>query len=152
MVDCSIRFGSMPNNRHEQATFGGSSERVNERLDELEQRIKSLEDRLDSGDVELEASDLENYLDQVGPDTHVERATAIAKFLVRVENIDPMTIEDIDEAYVDLRIPRPANMSDVLAKAENRKWMMRKGKEGQNVLWTITKPGIEAVERGFKEK
>lgn len=123
----------------------------NERFSKLEHRVDTLEEHFDSGEAEVKVSDLNEFLTRVDPDTHVERVTAIADYLVREEEIDPLTVGDFEDAYLEVRIPKPANMSDILSKAENREWIMRHSKEGQHVLWTIAQPGRDAIDRGFEE-
>lgn len=121
---------------------------LEKRVEELEERVGELED-LVSGTVVSTDSDLEAFLDRVQPGTHVERATAIGFHLMHEKGEDPFTSTDVEEAYEDSRIPKPANMSDVLNKAKRRGWVMNAGTRGQTKLWRVTKDGDEAVQGGF---
>ena len=125
------------------------SAEIEERVAELERRVKELEDMLDGGAIMPSESDLEEFLDLVSPSTHAERATTIGFWLVHEMEVGPFTIGDIESAYQECRLPKPANMSDVLAGAEEKGWLMRQGMKGQNQLWMITRDGDEAVNGGF---
>lgn len=126
------------------------SAELEQRVSHLESRVAELEEMI--GDVEIltSGSDLESFIDQAGPGTHIERATAMGFYLVHVEETAPFTVGDIEDAYEACRIPKPANLSDVLAGAEERSWLMRSGTRGQHQLWTITRDGDAAVESGFE--
>lgn len=122
---------------------------IEERVEELERRMGELEDMLEGGTIMPSESDLEGFLDLTSPNTHVERATAIGFWLVHEADEGPFTVADVERAYEDCRLRKPANLSDVLAGAEERGWLMRQGTKGQNQLWMITKDGDDAVNGGF---
>lgn len=125
-----------------------TSSDLEERVEVLEQRVQELEE-LVGGTVVTTGSDLETFLDRVQPGTHVERATAIGYHLMHVEDEDPFTSVDVEEAYEESRTPKPANMSDVLNGAQEKGWMMNPDTRGQTKLWRVTKDGDEAVQEGF---
>lgn len=125
------------------------SANIEERVEELEHRVSELEDMLEGGAIMPSESDLEGFLDLVSPNTHVERATAIGFWLVHEADEGPFTVADVEGVYEDCRLRKPANMSDVLAGAEERGWLMRQGMKGLNQLWMISKDGDEAVNGGF---
>lgn len=125
------------------------SAELEQRVEDLEQRVQELEDML-GGEVMAPSTDLEGFLDTVSPATHVERATAIGFHLVHEEDEGPFTVGDVKDAYVECRLPKPANMSDVLAGAEEKGWLMRAGTKGQQQLWTVTRDGDDAVNGGFQ--
>lgn len=124
---------------------------MEERIEKLEARVEELEEKLGSEIVGTSQTELEGFLDTVSPETHVERATAIGFYYVHEADRAPFTVADIKEGYEECRIPKPANLSDVLAGAEEKGWLMRYGKEGQTQLWSVTKEGDSAVDRGFQE-
>ncbi|MDZ7849978.1 MAG: hypothetical protein U5K70_03915 [Halodesulfurarchaeum sp.] len=124
---------------------------IEERVEDLERRVGELEDMLEGGTIMPSKSDLEEFLDLTSPNTHVERATAIGFWLVHEADEGPFMVADVEDAYEDCRLRKPANMSDVLAGANDRGWLMRQGRKGQNQLWMITKEGDEAVNGGFAE-
>lgn len=121
------------------------------RVEVLESRIDELEEMVGGSEVMTTESDMETFLDRVSPGTHVERATVIGFHLVHEQQTAPFTVADIEEAYEECRIRKPANLSDVLSGAEERGWLMRSGTKGQNQLWTITRDGDAAVESGFEQ-
>lgn len=117
---------------------------------ELEERIEELEQRMDDGAVIPSQSGLDEFIGSVSPNTHVERATAIAYYLTHEKDESPFVVGDIEQAYVECRLPQPANMSDVLAGAEENGWLMRAGSEGQYQLWNITRDGDDIVNGWFE--
>lgn len=127
------------------------STELEQRVNDLESRLEELEEMVTGAEVLTAESDLESALSKSNPGTHVERATAIGFHLTHHEDEAPFTIGDIEQAYEEVRIPKPANLSDVLAGAEERGWLMRVGTRGKNQLWTITRDGDTAVESGFDE-
>lgn len=124
---------------------------LKERVERLEERVKELEDLVTGAEVMQSESDLESFLERVSPETHVERATAIGYYYVHNTDRAPFTVPDIEEGYEKCRTPKPANLSDVLAGAEERGWLMRSGTKGRTQLWTVTQNGDEAVTGGFQE-
>lgn len=125
------------------------SAELERKVEELEARVSELEDKVSGGEVMAPESDVCEFLRMVDPATHVERATAIGYHLLHHEGRVPFTIDDVAEAYDECRLPRPANLSDVLAGAEDRDWLIRRGSKGQNTLWSVSQEGDDAVEGGF---
>lgn len=120
------------------------------RVEDLEARVDALEERMEAGIIPASGSDLDSFLDEVGPATHIERATAIGYYLTHEGGWESFDVSDVEEGYIKTRVPKPANLSDVLAGAEDRKWLMRCGTKGQTQLWTITRDGDVAVQSGFE--
>lgn len=127
------------------------SAELKERVAELEERVAELEEMVDGAEVMPSRSDLEEFLDLVSPGTHIERATAIGYHIVHEQERGPFTVADVKEAYADCRLTQPANMSDVLAGAEERGWLIRAGSQGQNTLWNVSRDGDEVVQEGFEQ-
>lgn len=123
---------------------------IEQRVKVLEMRVDELEEEMSGSSIVKSSSDVEGFLEAVSPDTHVERATTIGFYLVHEQNQSPFTVEDVERGYEIARIPKPANLSDVLAGAEEKDWVMRAGTEGQHQLWTVTQEGDAAVEKGFQ--
>lgn len=121
------------------------------RVEELERRVDELEERIKSGVVPTTGSDLDSFLQDVSPATHVERATAIGFYLTHKAGQDSFDVGDIDGGYVDARVPKPANLSDVLAGAEDKGWLMHSETRGQTQHWKITRQGDEAVKSEFEQ-
>lgn len=124
---------------------------LEERVERLEDRVAEIEDLVSGSTLTKAKTSLESHLDTVLPGTHVERATAIAYFLVHEDEENPFTVADVESGYEKCRTPKPANLSDVLNGAEERGWLMRTGMKGRNQLWTITRDGDKAVESGFEQ-
>lgn len=122
---------------------------VEQRVDELEVRVAELEEEIEDGSVTRTVSDIETFVDSVSPETHVERATTFGYFLVHEEEENPFTVDLVEGLYERCRLPKPANLSDVLAGAEDRGLVTRSGTQGRKQLWTVTPDGDKAVEGGF---
>jgi hypothetical protein len=120
------------------------------RVAKLENRVEELESQLD-GEIMPAHSDIEGILDKVDPSTHVERATAIGFHIVHNRGQGPFTSSEIKDAYRECRIQLPQNMSDVLANAHQRGWLIEAGKKGQVKLWNVSRDADEAVTEGFQE-
>lgn len=123
---------------------------IERRVEELEARLDRLESKFDSENPSPSESDMEAFLDEKAPGTHVEQVTALGYHLFHFGGKESFTINDIQDAYDRCRLPDPANMSDVLAGAEDKGWLKRKGTHGRKQLWTVTPAADEAVEGGFK--
>lgn len=127
------------------------SAELKQRVEDLEQRVEDLEEIIAGASVTQSDSDMETFLERTTPGTHVERVTAIGYYLVHEEGETPFTIDEVKQGYEDCRIPKPANLSDVLAGAEENGWVMRQGTRGKKQLWTVTRDGDKAVESGFEQ-
>lgn len=119
------------------------------RVEALEDRVDKLESKIDTTTPSRTESDMATFLNEKAPGTHVEQVTALGYYLVHIRGEESFTISDIQEAYDRCRLPDPANMSDVLAGAEDNGWLKRTGTHGRKQLWTVTPGGDKAVEGGF---
>lgn len=120
------------------------------RVEELEARVDDLESEIDTVPPSRSETGIETFLNSKEPGTHVEQVTTLGYYIVHIDEEDAFTINHIQEAYDQCRLPDPANMSDVLAGAEDKGWLKRKGTHGRKQLWTVTPAGDEAVEGGFE--
>lgn len=122
-------------------------ETLRDEVAELRDRVSRLEAKIEENpDAFEEATDLRSFVAEFDPDTHVERAVAIAFYIEHYENQESFTTTDIEDGYERARIQGPANMSDVLGECEDRGWMMRTGRQGQAQLRQLTAEGIAHVE------
>lgn len=127
------------------------SANLEQKVSQLEDRVEELEKMMSGATVMTSESDLESFLDMVSPGTHAERATAVGYYLVHEDGWNPFDVEKVENGYEECRTPKPANMSDVFASAEEKGWLMRNGSQGRKQLWTITRDGDKAVESGFEQ-
>lgn len=125
-------------------------EALKERLAQVEDRLDALERDIQSNGVTVNTGEMGEFVEDVAPTNHVERTIAIAHFLVHKADMDPFSFEEVEEGYLECRIPKPANMSDVLARAGKRGWLMKVDTEHDKQHWTITKDGEKAVSGGFE--
>lgn len=116
------------------------------RLQEVESRVETVERRIEQGDVAEETSGLHEFVQRFDPETHTERALAIAYHLDRHQGRDNFTVADITDGYRTIRTQKPANVSDVLSQVEGKGWIMDDGKEGRTRLWRLTNDGLAEVE------
>ena len=119
---------------------------LKERLEMLEERIENIEQLLDGGDSQVEDGDLRSIVDQFDPSTHLERAVVIGYHFECHEGRENFTIQNIADGYRTAKFQEPANMSDVLANAEERGLVRRDGKEENYQLWMLTREGEQMVE------
>lgn len=116
-------------------------------LEDLKERVARIEAMLEENpDAASDATDLQSFVREFGPSTHSERAVAIAYYLEHYEGQENFTTPDIEEGYRACRMSLPANMSDVLNKAEKQGWVMRDGQEGQKQVRKLTIDGLDMVE------
>lgn len=122
-------------------------------IQSLNDRVSRLESKLDSDlEIETDVQDLTQFLEDIDPDTHNERAVAIGFYLEQIEGKDSFSRSDIMKGYQNARVPLPANMSDVLANCEKKNWMMQVGSDGQAKLRQLGQEGIELVKDEVSEK
>lgn len=127
------------------------SEALEQRVEALEERVEKLEEKIQPSSSRSISGSLANFLNDIEPGNHYQRATTIGYYLLHEQEQDSFDIDDIEGGYNDCRISKPANFSDVLAGAEDKGWTMRYRREGQKQLWKITSKGDEAVEGRFEE-
>lgn len=84
---------------------------------------------------------LSELLKSKSPKSHPERVLAIACFYLRTKN-EPVTRAEILNEYTNVHLPRPKNMSDVIAQCVRKAWLVSHPdrKEGQNA-WFVTPTG-----------
>lgn len=116
------------------------------RLREIESRVETIEQRIDGDDVAEETTGLREFVQRFDPETHTERALAIAYHLDRHQGRDNFTVADITDGYRTIRAQKPANMSDVLSQVEGKGWTMDDGKDSRTRLWRLTNDGLTEVE------
>lgn len=122
-------------------------ETIREEIEELKERVSQLETKFEEEPNSISRSmDLSTFVQEFDPDTHPERATAIAYYFEAYEEQDTFTVKDIRDGYEKCRFKPPANMSDVLNGSEDHGWVMRKDKDGQTNVRQLTKSGIKMVE------
>ena len=120
---------------------------LREEIEELKERVAALEEKMEDNPGSVSRSmDMSTFVQRFDPDTHPERATAIAYYLEAHEGQDRFTVKDIRDGYERCRFRPPANFSDVLSGCEENGWVMRKGKDGQTTVRQLTKSGIDMVE------
>lgn len=124
---------------------------IEDRLTELESRVSQLEGELNRNEHQVSKTDLRSFVEESDPTTHKERAVVIGYFIENSRGQSKFTKEEISEGYQECKIPEPANMSDVLANAEESGLLMRSGKDGRLQNWILTADGEQFVSEGEKE-
>jgi hypothetical protein len=118
---------------------------VEARIEELESRISELEQLIHDGQADGDVTGMREFVEEFDPDSHPERALAIAYYLDHHQGHENFTSKDIEDGYRTCRVQKPANMSDVLAALEEKEWAMDDGKDGQTRLRRLTKDGLAEV-------
>jgi len=81
------------------------------------------------------------------PKEHTDLAVIFAYWLFKRENIESLNTKDLENCYSQTRIPKPANLSDVMNRNQGKGLVVRsEGRKDNLVAWTITKSGEEYVE------
>lgn len=124
-----------------------SESELQQEIKDLKERVSALETKIqEDPDVVSKSMDLSTFVQEFDPNTHNERAIAIAYYLENYESQDKFTRNDIEKSYKRCRINLPANMSDVLASCEKKGWIMREGKDGNVNIRKLTMNGLKMVE------
>jgi len=122
------------------------TEDIETRIAELESRVGELEQLIHDGQAGDDITGMREFVEKFGPDTHVERALAIACYLEQYQSQENFTRADIEDGYRTCRAQKPANMSDVINNLEDKEWAMKDGKDGQSKLRRLTGSGLAKVE------
>lgn len=122
------------------------NEDLEQRVTELESRLGELEQLVHDGQAGDDVTGMREFVEKTAPDTHAERALAIAYYLDQYQGQENFTRADIEAGYRTCRIQKPANMSDTLSKLEDREWTMDDGKDGQARLRRLTSEGLNQIE------
>jgi hypothetical protein len=119
---------------------------------DLDERVTELERRLDGGE-KIEATDgISEFVESVDPSSHKERTLAIGYYYETYRGYENFTNDDIEEGYRESRIPRPANIRDVMSKLNNKEgWTIQDGKEGRKTQYRISKKGQEWIEEQLED-
>ena len=121
-------------------------------INELKERVSKLETKIESNPKAVaEATDMRSFVRGLTPDSHKERAVAIAYYLEHYENQREFTTKDIEEGYRTCRVRPPANLSDTLSDCENEGWVLRTGEDGHTQIRELTGDGMEYVEEMLKD-
>lgn len=116
------------------------------RIDDLEARVGDLEQLVHDGAAGDDVTGMREFVDQTDPDSHPERALAIAYYLDQYQGYENFTRTDIEDGYRTCRTQKPANLSDTLAALEDKGWAMDDGKDGKSRLRRLTGDGLDVIE------
>lgn len=82
------------------------------------------------------------------PKGHIELTAIFAYWLFKRENMDSFNFKDMESCYSQTRIPKPANLSDVINRNQGKGLFVRSEAEKDGlVAWRITRSGEEYVEK-----
>lgn len=123
-------------------------ENLEERVTELESRIDELEQLIHDGGATDDVTGMREFVQQIDPGPHTERALAIAYYLEQYQGQENFSSHDIEEGYRTCRVQKPANMSDTVGVLEEKGWAMDDGKQddGQTRLRRLTGDGLDEIE------
>ncbi|MBX0287959.1 hypothetical protein EGH22_16625 [Halomicroarcula sp. F28] len=119
------------------------------KIESLEARVDELEQLIHDGQASDDVTGMREFVEDFGPDTHAERALAIAYYLEQYQNHENFSSADIEDGYRTCRVQKPANMSDVLGDLEDKEWAMSDGKEGNTRFRRLTIEGLNTVEKAI---
>ena len=122
-------------------------QKIRGELDALRSRVAELEKQIqDGGSAFTTASDLRSFVEATDPSSNTERALAICYYLEFHDDSKGITSRKLDERYKECRLPPPANSSDVLRRAGENGWLMRRDEEEGSTLWCVTADGQQIIE------
>jgi hypothetical protein len=82
------------------------------------------------------------------PKEHTDLAMIFAYWLFKRENMESFNVKDLENCYSQTRIPKPANLSDVMNRNQGKGLVVRtEGRKDNLVAWAITRSGEEYVEK-----
>jgi len=113
-------------------------------LEKLQERVAALESSAEAREVGDE-SGMREFVDATAPENHVHRAVAIGAYLDQHVGIDAFTTGDVADGYREIRTPKPANLSDVLQRAEEQEYIMPLESDGQAKRWQLAVEGEELL-------
>ena len=129
------------------------SDELRQETEELKQRVETLEEKIEGDSPSISRSmDLSTFVQRFDPNSHPERIAAIAYYREAYEDEEIFTTSNIRESYERARFPKPSNISDSIAGAEDKGWVHRTGKNGQETARQLTNKGLEAVEEGIEHE
>jgi hypothetical protein len=82
----------------------------------------------------------------LGGRSHQDTLVAILAYRLRTGADDALTVTDLGEAYRDSRLPRPQNMSDTIAKAMRKGWIVPANSKNGQKAWRVTSLGLKAFD------
>lgn len=93
---------------------------------------------------------LSEAIASAGNRTHAELLALISAHRLRIKGVDSLTTQDFEEAYRETRWSRPQNLSDTVAKAIRRGWLVLAQPRGGQRAWRVTASGLRQVETFFQ--
>ena len=79
----------------------------------------------------------------IGHRSHAELLLAFAVHSLRTGSADSMTADELTGAYKSVRLSRPQNLSDSIAKAMRRGWLVSGEDRAGKKTWRPTQRGLE---------
>jgi hypothetical protein len=76
---------------------------------------------------------------------HTEVLPAIAAHRLRIDGVEELTADDFVAAYRELRLSRPQNLSDAIAKSMRQGWLVPGAKRDGKKTWRVSGQGIAKV-------
>jgi len=132
----------------------GDKEFIEERFSDLSWLDKFLEkvkprESIKQGELIGEKLSFTEYVDEIEPETHLQRFLTIAYYLHKHEGRD-MTYDDVKDYYQRVRWPTPKNLSDVMSDLIKDGYMEEAGKMNGKKAFRILRKGIKYVENKFR--
>jgi len=126
------------------------SKDLEKRVEDLERRVRKLEE----GEVSTASKDditvpieMSDFKKDFNPETYADKATVVARYLEKHEGLESFDRDDLNQGFKLCKWKRPANMSDIISKAAERKELfMRAGEQDGKKKWMLTETGEEYAE------
>lgn len=128
-------------------------QKIEEQLKLLEERVIALESRLrTTSPISLpvpipKKKSTKEFLISKNLSSAIEKTLALAYFLEFIEQVTPISIDDLSSAFQSARENKPANLNDMVNKNISKGLLMEsKEKKNGKKAWVLTATGEKFIE------
>lgn len=127
---------------------------IKKKLMEHEERIAKLEKFLQTKpEVIKKKLSIRDFILSKNPESEMERTSAIAYYLEKYESFTSFNAKDLDSGFRRAKEIVPRNINYEVIRCVQKGYMMEaEEKKDNRKAWYLTNPGIEYVEKNFKEE
>jgi hypothetical protein len=90
---------------------------------------------------------LNEAIAQLGQRSQPEQLVAITAHRLGAQAIDRLTREDFLDAYREMRVPPPQNLSEQIGRCVRRGWLARAADRDSAHAWRVTQTGLTEYRR-----
>jgi hypothetical protein len=90
---------------------------------------------------------LNEAIAQLGQRSQPEQLVAITAHRLRADAMDRLTRDDFLDAYREMRVPPPQNLSEQIGRCVRRGWLARAADRESAHAWRVTQTGLTEYQR-----